>query len=98
LILSISRKPVNFYRAPWINILLSSISLIRVSVFGTAFLLLGLMAERTRFTSQVGCGATLPNDKANYEKVSVTADYTKGGLNFNKKDVDTFVLGFGILY
>jgi hypothetical protein len=37
------------------------------------------------------------DDIHNY-KISLTAQYDKGGLNFTKENVDTFTLGFGILY
>ncbi len=37
------------------------------------------------------------DDVHNY-KVSLTAQYEKGGLNFTKEDVDIFTLGLGILY
>ena len=39
----------------------------------------------------------LEDDVADY-KVSLAAQYQKGGLNFTKEDVDTFTLGLGILY
>jgi hypothetical protein len=31
-------------------------------------------------------------------KISLTAQYQKGGLNFTKDDVDSFTLGLGVLY
>jgi hypothetical protein len=31
-------------------------------------------------------------------KISLTAQYQKGGLNFTKEDVDTFTLGLGVLF
>jgi hypothetical protein len=31
-------------------------------------------------------------------KISLTAEYQKGGLNFTKEDVDTLTLGLGVLY
>jgi hypothetical protein len=37
-------------------------------------------------------------DKAQHQKVSLNASYTKGGLNFTKQDVDTFTLGLSALF
>jgi hypothetical protein len=41
---------------------------------------------------------TILADKANHQKLSLTAGYTKGGLNFTKQDVDTFTLGLSVLF
>jgi hypothetical protein len=41
---------------------------------------------------------TLLSDKANHQKVTLNADYTRGGLNFTKQDVDTFMIGLGVLF
>jgi hypothetical protein len=37
-------------------------------------------------------------DTAQHEKVSLSASYIKGGLNFTKQDVDTFTLGLSVLF
>ena len=39
----------------------------------------------------------IKNDLLNH-KISIAAEYQKGGLNFTKEDVDTFTLGLGVLY
>jgi hypothetical protein len=41
---------------------------------------------------------TIREDKANHQKLSITASYTDGGLNFTKQNVDTFTLGLSVLF
>jgi hypothetical protein len=40
----------------------------------------------------------LISDPTQHEKVSLNANYTRGGLNFTKQTVDTFTLGLSVLY
>jgi hypothetical protein len=40
----------------------------------------------------------LVKDEQLNHKVSLTAEYQKGGLNLTKEDVDTFTLGLGVLF
>jgi hypothetical protein len=37
-------------------------------------------------------------DTAKHEKISLNANYTRGGLNFTKQGVDTFTIGLSVLY
>jgi hypothetical protein len=32
------------------------------------------------------------------QKILLTADYTRGGLDFTKQEVDTFTLGLSVLF
>ena len=41
---------------------------------------------------------TLLSDKANHQKMTLNANYTRGGLNFTKQDVDTLTIGLGVLF
>lgn len=41
---------------------------------------------------------TLLADAAQHTKISLNANYTRGGLNFTKQEVDTFTLGLSVLY
>jgi hypothetical protein len=41
---------------------------------------------------------TLVTDTTLHEKISLNANYTRGGLNFTKQDVDTFTLGLSVLF
>jgi hypothetical protein len=49
------------------------------------------------FLKVTGALTLLKNEQLNH-KISLTADYQKGGLNFTKEDVDTFTLGLGVLF
>jgi hypothetical protein len=40
----------------------------------------------------------LISDPTQHEKLSLNANYTRGGLNFSKQQVDTFTLGLSGLY
>jgi hypothetical protein len=41
---------------------------------------------------------TLSSDPVSRQKISLNADYTRGGLDFTKQDVNTFTLGLSLLF
>lgn len=40
----------------------------------------------------------LLNDQVNNRRISINANYTKGGMDFTKEDVDIFTLGLSVLF
>jgi hypothetical protein len=53
--------------------------------------------EHRSFFKVSGVLDLVKDDLLNH-KISLTAEYQKGGLNFTKEDVDTLTLGLGVLY
>jgi hypothetical protein len=49
------------------------------------------------FVKVTGALTLLKDEQLNH-KISLTADYQKGGLNFTKEDVDILTLGVGVLF
>jgi hypothetical protein len=48
--------------------------------------------------AKVTAAFTLLKDEQLNHKISLTADYQKGGLNFTKEDVDILTIGLGVLF